>query len=167
MLPAIRELEVPDTQIARMRVESFQIATGLLGYLRCLPFIAAASWTVGLLYVMVTIKWMSKKTVLFVTSAEFCHLSLILLTWRIWWAPINASKWQMVFHSALKGLKSLGLRGITRHTHTRLPPSRDAKISLHYLAYVALPSPVVTSVTLLLLTILLMLSSSVNVWQFE
>jgi len=22
-------------------------------------------------------------------------LTLILLTWRIWWAPNNASKWQM------------------------------------------------------------------------
>jgi cytochrome b561 len=24
-------------------------------------------------------------------------LTLILLTWRIWWAPNNASKWQMGF----------------------------------------------------------------------
>jgi len=29
---------------------------------------------------------------------------LILLTWRIWWAPNNASKWQMGFNSAFKGL---------------------------------------------------------------
>jgi len=33
------------------------------------------------------------------------HLTLILLTWRIWWAPNNASKWQMGFNSAFKGLK--------------------------------------------------------------
>jgi hypothetical protein len=32
------------------------------------------------------------------------HLTLILLTWRIWWAPNNASKWQMGFNSAFKGL---------------------------------------------------------------
>ena len=32
-------------------------------------------------------------------------LTLILLTWRIWWAPNNASKWQMGFNSAFKGLK--------------------------------------------------------------
>ena len=31
-------------------------------------------------------------------------LTLILLTWRIWWAPKNASKWQMGFNSAFKGL---------------------------------------------------------------
>ena len=31
-------------------------------------------------------------------------LTLILLTRRIWWFPDNASKWQMGFNSALKGL---------------------------------------------------------------
>jgi len=30
-------------------------------------------------------------------------LTLILLTWRIWSAPNNASKWQMGFNSAFKG----------------------------------------------------------------
>ena len=30
------------------------------------------------------------------------NLTLILLTWRIWWAPNNASKWHMGFNSALK-----------------------------------------------------------------
>ena len=28
-----------------------------------------------------------------------------LLTWRIWRAPNNASRWQMGFNSAFKGLK--------------------------------------------------------------
>jgi len=32
-------------------------------------------------------------------------LTLILLTWRIWWVPNNASRWQMGFNSAFKGLK--------------------------------------------------------------
>jgi len=32
------------------------------------------------------------------------HLTLILLMWRIWWAANNASKWQMGFNSAFKGL---------------------------------------------------------------
>jgi len=27
-------------------------------------------------------------------------LTLILLAWRIWWAPNNARKWQMGFNSA-------------------------------------------------------------------
>ena len=31
-------------------------------------------------------------------------LILILLTWRIWRAPNNASRWQMGFNSAFKGL---------------------------------------------------------------
>ena len=31
-------------------------------------------------------------------------LTLILVTWRIWWAPNNASKWQMGFNSAFKSL---------------------------------------------------------------
>jgi len=34
-------------------------------------------------------------------------LTLILLTWRIWWAPNNANKWQMGFNSAFKGLKKI------------------------------------------------------------
>jgi hypothetical protein len=33
------------------------------------------------------------------------ELTLILLTWRIWWAPNNASRWQLEFNSAFKGLK--------------------------------------------------------------
>jgi len=31
-------------------------------------------------------------------------LTLILLTWRIWWAPNNASKWQMGFNLVFIGL---------------------------------------------------------------
>ena len=31
-------------------------------------------------------------------------LTLILLTWRIWWASNDASRWQMGFNSAFKGL---------------------------------------------------------------
>jgi len=34
-----------------------------------------------------------------------CSLILILLKWRIWWAPNNASKWLMGFNSAFKGLQ--------------------------------------------------------------
>jgi len=29
---------------------------------------------------------------------SFIYLTLILLTWRIWWAPNNASKWQIGFN---------------------------------------------------------------------
>jgi len=31
-------------------------------------------------------------------------LALFLLMWRIWWAPNNASKWQMGFNSGFEGL---------------------------------------------------------------
>jgi hypothetical protein len=34
-------------------------------------------------------------------------LTLILLTWRKWWAPNNASKQQMGFNSEFKGLKKI------------------------------------------------------------
>ena len=34
-------------------------------------------------------------------------LTLILLTWTIWRAPTNASKWRMGFNSAFKGLSKL------------------------------------------------------------
>jgi len=34
-------------------------------------------------------------------------LTLILLTWRIWWAPNNASRWQMGFNSASEWLSRL------------------------------------------------------------
>jgi hypothetical protein len=33
-------------------------------------------------------------------------LTLILLTWRIWWAPNNDSKWQMGFNSVFNVLKN-------------------------------------------------------------
>jgi hypothetical protein len=39
-------------------------------------------------------------------SLIFVLLTLILLTWRIWWAPNNASKWQMGFNSVFKGLNA-------------------------------------------------------------
>ena len=39
-----------------------------------------------------------------VSVIKTSQLTLILLTWRKWWAPNNASKWQMGFNSAFKGL---------------------------------------------------------------
>jgi len=37
-------------------------------------------------------------------------LTLILLMWRTWWAPNNASKWLMGFNSAFELLKSIWIR---------------------------------------------------------
>jgi len=44
----------------------------------------------------------------FVTAmwGEKWVLTLNPLTWKIWWAPNNASKWQMGFNPAYKGLKT-------------------------------------------------------------
>jgi len=39
-----------------------------------------------------------------VSCIQYACLTLILLMWRIQWAPNNASKWQMGFNSAFKGL---------------------------------------------------------------
>jgi len=39
-----------------------------------------------------------------ISSLRVNNLTLILLTWRKWWTPNNASKWQMEFNSAFKGL---------------------------------------------------------------
>jgi len=39
-----------------------------------------------------------------IRSPSHSTLTLILLMWRIWWAPNNASRWQMGFNSAFKGL---------------------------------------------------------------
>jgi hypothetical protein len=38
------------------------------------------------------------------SNLTFGCLILILLTWRIWQASNNASRWQMGFNSAFKGL---------------------------------------------------------------
>ena len=44
-----------------------------------------------------------------ISSLRVKDLTLILLTWRKWWAPNNASKQQMGFNSAFKGLISVPL----------------------------------------------------------
>ena len=40
-------------------------------------------------------------------NMQLCRLTLILLTWTIWRAPTNASKWRMGFNSAFKGLSKV------------------------------------------------------------
>jgi len=44
------------------------------------------------------------------------HLTFILLTWRIWCAPSNASKWQMGFNLAFKGLMCPSVRKMKQMT---------------------------------------------------
>ena len=40
-------------------------------------------------------------------GSVWTELTLILITWTIWRAPTNASKWRMRFNSAFKGLNRL------------------------------------------------------------
>ena len=47
-----------------------------------------------------------------VGSPKGHSLTLHLLTWRIWWAPNNASKGQMGFNSARKGLSGRDRRSL-------------------------------------------------------
>jgi hypothetical protein len=48
----------------------------------------------------------SGTTLLHHSSYTLCTvLTLIPLTWKIWWAPNNVNRWQMRFNLALKGLK--------------------------------------------------------------
>jgi hypothetical protein len=43
-----------------------------------------------------------KQEIMYVQNEDW--LTLILLTWRIWWAPNNANKWQMGFNRVFKVL---------------------------------------------------------------
>jgi len=45
------------------------------------------------------------------------RLTLNPLTWRIWWAPDNASRWQMGFKSAFKGLIHVSSLSLPKDTH--------------------------------------------------
>ena len=47
----------------------------------------------------------------YVRERSWPWLTLILLTWTIWRAPTNASKWRMGFNSAFKGLRQYVLCG--------------------------------------------------------
>ena len=49
---------------------------------------------------------------------KYTRLTLILLTWRIWWASNNASKWQMGFNWAFKGFTKPENRPIVCHCGT-------------------------------------------------
>ena len=45
-----------------------------------------------------------RKTTTILSRWSIFDLTLILLTWRIWWVPNNASKWQIGFNLAFEGL---------------------------------------------------------------
>jgi len=55
----------------------------------------------------------------FVCRNMLVSLTIILLMWTIWWAPNNASKWQMGFISAFEGLKLIPPKPNTYLTYIR------------------------------------------------
>jgi hypothetical protein len=59
-----------------------------------------------IVFFVAELKMGNKGTGVRVEGSGVCILTLILLTWKIRWAPNNASKQQMGFNSAFKGLRS-------------------------------------------------------------
>jgi hypothetical protein len=55
------------------------------------------------------VKSLSRNFCRLVRYPKIWTLTLYLLTWRIWWAPNNASKGQVGYNSAFKGLKYMEL----------------------------------------------------------
>jgi hypothetical protein len=55
-----------------------------------------------------------------ISSLRVNDLTLILLTWGKWWTPNNASKWQMGFNSAFKGLIVCKYKYINNQQNTLL-----------------------------------------------
>jgi len=53
-----------------------------------------------------------------VSNLRVNDLTLILLMWRRWWTPNNASKWQMGFNSAFKGLNLTVTATVAWHCST-------------------------------------------------
>ena len=55
-----------------------------------------------------------------ISSLRVNDLTLILLTWRKWLAPNNASRQQMGFNSGFKGLRELLFRNTLQGTDNEL-----------------------------------------------
>jgi len=84
------------------------------------PFQAETLWHLYLVSKLITYltPWMRQSSL----------LTLTLLTWRLWWALNNASRWQMGFNSAFKGLIRLGKQVFVFHGAFRFTDSPGNKI---------------------------------------
>jgi len=56
---------------------------------------------IRILYYFFVMIYVVTNVLLIRENYKILPLTLILLTWRICWAPTNASRWQMGFNSAL------------------------------------------------------------------
>jgi len=82
-------------------------------------FINYAHWKVSRVF-LISYRAIKKKY----PPKNLASLTLILLTWRIWRAPNNASRSQMAFKTAFKGLntsETLHRTETVRTEHTHLP----------------------------------------------
>jgi len=70
-----------------------------------------------------------------VTALHCVLLTPNPLTWKIWWAPNNVSKWQIWFNSAFKGLKDRNLALAPRQgpeIRSRVLGIAKTSTSMHY-----------------------------------
>jgi len=75
------------------------------------------------------VRWLSLS---FTRKLLLTTLTLILLMWRIGWAPNNASKWQMEFNLAFKGLREhCKQRVITPNTYS-FWPGETVSFKMHF-----------------------------------
>jgi len=87
--------------------------------------------------------WFKRNIKIHIKNVPTCFgLTLNPLTWKIWWALNNASKWQMGFNSAFKGLIVLshdptGIRPhktdyhiLINHNHQEAHYSRFVKVTV-------------------------------------
>ena len=75
-------------------------------------------------------------------SLKWMCLTLSPLTWKIWWAPNNASRWQMGFNSAFKRLNHFALLSslsqatdFGAYVSNTAFPAVSKQVPLHYLSY--------------------------------
>ena len=103
-----------------------------------------ASYSIG---ARVVYRQRSSRSIKFNTYLHII-LTLYLLTWRIWWAPNNASKGQMRFNLAFKGLR-LRMSGAITLSPTRLHGVDRNNFNLSFLSchLMAYPVPFITLLT--------------------
>ena len=79
-------------------IYAFHMIYGISSFLNIINLLASLTLILSVkvgAYFMLSFRWFTN---------SWIHLTLILLTWRIWWASNNASRWQKGFNLAFKGL---------------------------------------------------------------
>jgi len=87
----------------------------------------AASWSCGIKNRGVIFQWQHLKMV-YQVRADLWRLTLNPLTWKIWWAPNNTSRWQVGFNSASKRVNFY----LTENLVTSYFVSKKDSFQLHF-----------------------------------